>query len=141
MENWRGVRNQSRNFPNCDKRYKSRGSLESRLRRNVKCYNCGKMERYTKEWRLAKRDEPQDRNGDRKREQKQNTTAIASDGNVVFIHGNTCVNLTYQNSCWVVNTTASFHVTSQCNYFTSYRNGDFGWFRMTNGGSSKIIGI
>ena len=52
-----------------------------------------------------------------------------------------CVNLATQDSNWVIDYGASFHVSSHRDFFTSYRTGDFGNVRMGNSGVSKIVGI
>ena len=41
-----------------------------------------------------------------------------------------CVSLATQDSNWVIDPSASFHVTSHSDFFTSYRTGDFGNVRM-----------
>ncbi|CAL9011600.1 unnamed protein product [Prunus brigantina] len=45
-----------------------------------------------------------------------------------------------QDTCWIVDFGASFHVTSRRDFFTSYTNGDFGNVRMGNDKLSKIVG-
>ena len=42
---------------------------------------------------------------------------------------------------WVIDSGASFHVTSWADFFTSYTEGDYGCVRMGNEGLSKIIGM
>ena len=42
---------------------------------------------------------------------------------------------------WVIDSGASFHVTSRVDFFTSYTEGDYGCVRMGNEGLSKIIGM
>ena len=44
-------------------------------------------------------------------------------------------------SNWVIDSGASFHVTSHIELFTFYKTGDFGNVRMGNRGVSKIVGI
>lgn len=36
---------------------------------------------------------------------------------------------------------ASFHITAQYDYFTSYINGDYGHVRMGNEEASRVMGI
>ena len=52
-----------------------------------------------------------------------------------------CISLATQDSNWLIDSNASFHVTSHSDFFTSYRIGDFGKVRMGNSGVSKIEGI
>ncbi len=71
----------------------------------------------------------------------RHTTATTSGGNeVIILCGDGFVNLSSQDTCWIVDSGASFHVTSQRDFFTSYTNGDFGNVRMGNDKLSKIVG-
>ena len=51
------------------------------------------------------------------------------------------INLAYQDQTWVVDSGASFHVTSRKDIFSSYVAGDFGVVQIGNDGASKIIGM
>ena len=68
-----------------------------------------------------------------------NTIVIECDIMIVIDDG--CVSLTTQDSNWVIDSSASFHITSHSDFFTSYRTSDFGNVRMGNSGVSKIVGI
>ena len=48
----------------------------------------------------------------------------------MIMTGDGCVNLATQDSNWVIDSGASFHVSSHSDFFTSYRIGDFGNVRM-----------
>jgi len=120
-------------------RDKSRGRSKSRPRMSMKCYNCGKTGHYAKECWLSKRDKSHNRNRDRKKEDKQAMMAVAFDGDIVFVCNDGCVNITCQDSTWVVDSMASFYITSWHDYFASYRDSDFGYVRMRNNGVSKVI--
>ena len=52
-----------------------------------------------------------------------------------------CVSLATQDSNWVIDYGASFHVTSHSDFFTSYRTSDFCNVRMGNSSVSKIVDI
>ncbi|KAK3410056.1 hypothetical protein EUGRSUZ_J02103 [Eucalyptus grandis] len=69
----------------------------------------------------------------------QDTMAIASDVDIVFISDGACVNLICRDFSWVVDSTASIYVTSQCDNFTSYHNDDFSCIKLGNRGVFKII--
>ena len=75
-----------------------------------------------------------------KKENKE-TNAIAAEGDIMIMTGDGCVNLATQDSNWVIDSGASFHVSSHSDFFTSYRISDFGNVRMGNSGVSKIVGI
>ena len=51
------------------------------------------------------------------------------------------INLAFQDQTWVVDSGASFHITSRKDIFSSYVIGDFGLVRIGNDGASKIIGM
>ncbi|KAF7113203.1 hypothetical protein RHSIM_RhsimUnG0150200 [Rhododendron simsii] len=72
---------------------------------------------------------------------KKDTTAVASDGEVIIVCNDGFVGLTGQDLSWVIDSGASFHVTSQRNFFASYTHGDFGHVRMGNEGVSKIVAM
>ena len=52
-----------------------------------------------------------------------------------------CINFVGQENNCVINSGASFHVTSRVDFFTTYTKGDYGSVRMGNEGLSKIIGL
>ena len=69
------------------------------------------------------------------------TNTIAIECNIMIVIDDACVSLATQDSNWVIDFSASFHVTSHSDFFTSYRTSDFGNVRMGNSGVSKIVGI
>ncbi|KAI5327124.1 hypothetical protein L3X38_026520 [Prunus dulcis] len=94
----------------------SRG--RSKTRKDLECYHCGGIGHMKRGCRLFKRE--QDRGNEKS--DAGHTTATTSDGNEIVDSG------------------ASFHVTSRRDFFTSYTNGDFGNVRMGNDKLSKIVG-
>lgn len=50
-------------------------------------------------------------------------------------------NHAYMGHEWIVNTTASYHVTSNLELFSTYKAGDFGMLEMYNTSYSKISGM
>ena len=75
------------------------------------------------------------------KKEKKETNAIAVEGDIMIVTDDGCVNLATQDSNWVIDSSASFHVTSHSDFFTFYKTGDFGNVRMGNSGVSKIVGI
>ena len=57
-------------------------------------------------------------NGDAKKNDKENTTTIV-DGNLSIVYDESSVNLTRHMSDWVIDLSASFHITAHHDYFTS----------------------
>ena len=72
---------------------------------------------------------------------KEDTAAVASDGELLVVSDDCVVNFMSHETNWVIDSGASFHVTSRVDFFTSYTEGDYGCVRMGNEGLSKIIGI
>ena len=75
------------------------------------------------------------------KKEKKETNAIAAKGDIMIVTNEDCVSLATQDSNWVIDSGASFHVTSHSDFFTSYKTGDFGNVRMRNSSVSKIVGI
>ena len=72
-----------------------------------------------------------------KKENKE-TNTIAAEGDIMIVGDDGCVSLATQDSNWVMDSRASFHVTSHSDFFTSYRTDDFGNVRMRKSGISNI---
>ncbi|KAF7149741.1 hypothetical protein RHSIM_Rhsim02G0038500 [Rhododendron simsii] len=88
--------------------------------------------------KLKFKEENHAKHGDKKQE---NTTAVSSDGELMVVCDESCVNLVCQDTNWVIDSGASFHVTSRADFFTFYNEGDLGCVRMGNEGLSKIVGM
>ncbi len=80
-------------------------------------------------------------NPTRKQEEKS-TTAMADEGEEAYLAGGgNILNIDYNDSYWLVDSGASFHVTPHESFFSSYRSGDFGTVQMGNHDKSLIVGI
>ena len=75
-----------------------------------------------------------------KKENKE-TNTIATESDIMIVTDDGCVSFATQDTNWVIDSSASFHVTSHCDFFTSYKTDDFGNVRIGNIGVSKILGI
>ena len=60
---------------------------------------------------------------------------------MIIVCGDACVNISCQDSTWMVDTTMSFHITARRDFFSSYTNGNFGWVRMRNEAKCEIFGM
>ena len=94
----------------------------------IKCYHGNKVGQIRKECRIWKKEQY-----DVKKENKE-TNAIAAEGDIMIVTNDGCVSLATQDSNWVIDSGASFHVTSHSDFFTSYKTSDFGNVRMGNSG-------
>ncbi|VFQ80312.1 unnamed protein product [Cuscuta campestris] len=135
-------RSKSRNPHHRDK---SRGRSESR-KRDFICHYCQKPGHIERFCRKKKRDmfrERKDKNENSKQKpEEKNTTALASSDDDLFVIGDHgLLNVACDDCTWVIDSGASYHITSHREYFSSYTSGDFGHVRMGNDGSSKIIGM
>ena len=135
MENRGSGRSKSRAPHNCDK---SRGHSSSISKKNVECYYCHKKGHMKRECRKLNFKE---QNKEKILEKKQNDTAAVTDGELMIICDDASVNLIGQDMDWVIDSGASFHVTSRAGFFTSYLQGEFGNVRMGNEGVSKFVGM
>ena len=115
---------------------KSRG--RSKSRKDVTCYYCKRPGHFQRECRKYKRDQDKT-NG--KKEETQSTTAVAFDDEVMIACDDACINLTCQEPSWVIDSAATYHVTSRRDFFSSYSKGDFGHVRMGNDAVANIIGM
>ena len=108
----RQERSQSRNSHGFRGRSKSKNC--------IKCYHYNNVGHLKKECRIWKKE-----HNEVKKENKE-TNTIATEGDIMIMSDNGCVSLVTQDSNWVIDFGASFHVTSHSDFFTSYRTGDFG---------------
>ncbi|XP_056165610.1 uncharacterized protein LOC130137702 [Syzygium oleosum] len=65
----------------------------------------------------------------------------APDDEIIIIQSDDSINHASQDSTWVVDSGASYHVTACQDLFTSYSTGNFGFVKMGNDGTSKITGM
>ena len=72
---------------------------------------------------------------------KNNVTTTAVSDDIHFVSDDACYNLTSEDCSWMIDTGASYHLTTKKEYFSTYTSGNFGCVRMGNDGASKIIGI
>ena len=73
---------------------------------------------------------------------RKNISAIAmSEEELLLISEQNEVNPIGEESTWVVDSGASFHVTPAWKYFSSYKSGDHDLVKMGNDGACRIVGI
>jgi transposase InsO family protein len=130
-------RSKSRKPRKYDSRDKSKGKSCSRS--DIKCFFCGKLGHMKRECRKFKKEQLKEK-GEEQKEEKD-TAAVALDGDVVIAFDEAYANITCDESRWVVDTAASFHITPHRDFFSSYTNGHFGWVRMGNEAKCKIVGM
>ena len=116
----------------------SRGRSSLISKKDVECYYCHKKGHMKRECRKLKFKE---QNKEKNSEKKQNDTAVVTNGELMIIRDDASVNLIGQEMDWVINSGASFHVTSRADFFTSYLQGEFGNVCMGNEDVSKIVGM
>ncbi|CAN0846213.1 Retrovirus-related Pol polyprotein from transposon TNT 1-94 [Linum grandiflorum] len=128
-----------RNRSNSRGKYRGRSKSVSRPKGEITCYHCNQPGHIRRECRILKREQARERGGENR--DKDDTIAAATDGEVVIVCDAGFVNLACQESTWVIDSGASFYVTSRVDFFSSYTNGDYGCVRMGNDGASKIVGM
>ena len=102
----------------------------------MKCHHCSKPGHFIRECRKLKAE----RSKNQEAETRTNDTATVTE-EVVIVREFDYVNLACQDSTWVIDSGASYHVTSRRDFFSAYTQGDFGQVRMGNDDASRIIGI
>ena len=124
-------------------RGKSKGGSQSRGKSSErrKCYHCGKEGHMKRNCYAWKREQKEGKN--QMKDENKNTKAALSDEDVavLFFGDEECLPVTDNEVEWIIDTTASYHVTPNMEFFTSYRPGDFGTVKMGNTSYSKIVGI
>ncbi|KAG8376743.1 hypothetical protein BUALT_Bualt09G0095500 [Buddleja alternifolia] len=118
-------------------RDKSKG--KSKFKGDFKCHYCGGPNHYERHCRKKKRDQ-KDGNNENKKDDKD-TTTVATDGDVVIICDDACVSSSCQETDWIIDSGASYHITPHRDMFTSYTSGNFGRVRMANHGVTEVIGM
>lgn len=123
-------------------RGKSRGRSSDGRKPSYTCHHCG-VERHMKKncykW-LEERgkiiSQPKNTGGE---------ALITISGDVAYCtthdEDETCLHVSREDTEWVVDTAASYHVTPHRYYFTTYKAGDFGTVKMGNSNSFGISGI
>ncbi|KAF7127171.1 hypothetical protein RHSIM_Rhsim11G0049900 [Rhododendron simsii] len=122
-------------------RDQSHGSSRGRspLKQDVECHYCKKKGHMKREClKLKFKEENRAKYGEKK---KENTTVVFSDGKLVVVCDESCINLVSQDTNWVIDSGVSFHVTSRADFFTSYNEGDFGCVRMRNQDVRHVLDI
>ena len=69
---------------------------------------------------------------DEEQKEDKDIAVAAFDGDTIIVCDEACVNLACQDSTWVVDTVASFHITARRDFFSSYTSDSFGWVRIGN---------
>ena len=138
-------RGRNRNRDSSQNRDKSRGRSKSKFRGKIIYHYCNKLGYIKKFCRKKKRDKSQERqeknDNSRHQTEETGTIALATSDDLFFIGDQGSLNLASDECTWVIDSGASYHVTSLREYFSSYTSGDFGHVMMANDGSSKIIGM
>ena len=70
---------------------------------------------------------------------EKETSAVTTEGDATSVYEDGCVNLTSQESDWLIDSNASFHVTPHGDIFSTYSASDFGDVRMGNCSASMIV--
>ncbi|KAG6395193.1 hypothetical protein SASPL_145834 [Salvia splendens] len=126
-------RNKNRNSQNT--RDKSRG--KSKHKKDFKCHYCGGPNHYERDCRKKKRDQMRGNNENAEKD----TMAVATDGDVVVVCDDACVSSSCQQTDWIVDSGASYHIKPYRDMFASYTGSSFGKVRMANHGVTEVAGI
>jgi hypothetical protein len=114
---------------------------QSQTKGKVKCFYCdkeGHIKRNCKAWKNKLKEET-----NKKKADDHNTTAVSLDEDVVVlsIEEDECCHVADSYDEWVIDSTASYHVTPRREFFTSYKAGNLGRVKMGNKSYADIVGI
>ncbi|CAH9075454.1 unnamed protein product [Cuscuta epithymum] len=135
-------RSQSRGPGNKGKhRSKSKGKFA-----DFECYHCGRKGHTKRFCRQLKKEKKKSDYNNQKNHKKDeggngNVEVNTTTDEFLICSDLDMVNITHDDSSWVVDSGATCHVTSQRDFYSSYTPGNFGNVRMGNNGLSKIVGI
>ena len=124
---------------------KSRGISKSKHRKDVTCFYCGKPNHIKSECRKYKKDLAAGKVANKNEQKCENGAANVAEceegEDYLVIEDDECYSVVRDDAMsWVVDSGASFHITSHKEYFSSYTSGVTGQVRMGNIGSSTIVG-
>jgi hypothetical protein len=113
--------------------------------KKITCFYCGKPNHKKSDYRIYKRDLAEGKVANKNEQKGENVAAMTAEceqGEDCLINEDEeCYSVVRDDAMsWVVNSGASFHITSHKEYFTSYTNGVTGQVRMGNSGSLTIVG-
>ena len=121
-------------------RSKSKHQSKSKCKwKTFECNYCGKKGHLQKYCYKLKNDnkDKQEKNND----ENGNCVATITGNDLVIVYDENLINVACDDSGWVIDSGASFHVTSRKDFFSSYTLGDFGVLKMGNNDTSKVVGI
>lgn len=119
---------------------RSRGRSTDGRKPSYKCHHCG-VEGHMKKNCYKWLDEQGQSSSQPKNKGGETLVIIPGDVALCSNHDETCLHISREDTEWVVDTAASYHVTPHKDYFTTYKAGDFGAVKMGNSSSSGIVGI
>ena len=124
-------------------RDQSRGRSKSRPR--VTCYYCGKAGHRKPECRFFKKDQQAgnvkpDRFNPTKRQDDKTTTIVEEEDKDVYLVGEcNLLNIASNDTSWIIDSGASFHVTPYGNFFSTYQSGEFGMSKWEITEEAKLL--
>ncbi|RDX64833.1 hypothetical protein CR513_56558, partial [Mucuna pruriens] len=107
--------------------------------KNVECHYCHKTKHIQKHFFLWKK-ENKGKKGKSKEKDDDCVTTTTGDA-LVILRDFESVNFVSDESMWIIDSSATLHVTPRKELFTSYTAGDFGVLKMSNDGVTKVIDV
>jgi len=122
-------------------RDQSRSNSKDRYK-DVECNYChkkGHIKKYC--WKLKNRSEKDSSDKGSKDSSDDEDMINATSVDFLLVHEFESANLVDSSTSWVIDTSASFHITYRRYLFTSYTSGDFRCVKMAHRGVARCIGV
>jgi hypothetical protein len=110
---------------------------KSRRRKDINCYKCGKKGHMKRDCLDRKKNKDDENEGSSKSANIVEDNSVDADGDMFFVASNS----KHPMDSWILDSTCSFHVMPNKDWFDTYMSVYFGIVTMGNGTYCKITGI
>jgi hypothetical protein len=107
-----------------------------RKRNDVNCFKCGKKRKIKRDCPIWKKNKDDENEGSSRSVKVVEDDSDIADGDMLFAS-----NLELPVDSWILDSSCSFHMASNRDWFDTYRSVNSGIVTMINGAHCKIIGI
>lgn len=91
--------------------------------------------------RFLKREYLREKGEGNEKKNDKDTTSVARGNDVYIVYDDNSINLACQDSTWIIDLGVSYHVTHECDFFSSYTVDDYGTVKMGNEEVCETVGM